>query len=119
MRALTLAWRRDKTRGEGGDDAVYHQPTLPTHADRAEAGQMTGFHDVPLTAVGAVPRYSTAPHIPGETSSHGSSQSDEYYQAQKLGYAGQRALNDQGIMHAHARKSSYGELEYGSDVKRG
>jgi hypothetical protein len=120
MRALTLAWRHDKTRGEGGADAVYHQPTLPTDADRAEAGQMTaGFHDVPLTAVGAVPRYSTAPHIPGKASSHGSSQSDEYYQAQKLGYAGQRALNDQGIMHAHVRKSSYGELEYGSDAKRG
>lgn len=119
LRALMLAWRCDKVRGEGGVDGVYHPPDLPSNSRGAGGSGMAGFHDVPLTSVGAVPRYSTTPHVRG--GSNGLSDVDEHYQAQKLGFAGQRdyetAVNKEGV-YSPGRKSSYGEVEYGSDVKR-
>src|SRR5690606_4593115 len=48
LRALTLAWSRDKTHPEGG----FYPPTLSANAaatDSAQTSEKSGFHDVPLT----------------------------------------------------------------------
>ena len=120
LRALTLAWRRDKTRGEGGVDAVFHPPPPPV--------EMTGFHDVPLNGNGPgdVPRYSTTPNAraPGNLGAstvtpgcRSADTSEQEYQDQKLGYAGHREYET--AVNKVSRVSSYAEVEYGQDVKRG
>ncbi|EEP80260.1 predicted protein [Uncinocarpus reesii 1704] len=123
LRAITLALRRDKPRGEGGIDATYHPPTPPApHA--VSSMEMSDFYNVPLTAIqnpngdgGMAPKYSTRPNVRG--GSRNSDRDEEEYQAQKLGYAGQRdyetALKkDGGPM---SRESSYGQVEYGNEKR--
>ncbi|KAL1959528.1 hypothetical protein VTO42DRAFT_1973 [Malbranchea cinnamomea] len=116
LRACMLSFRRDKTRGEGGVDAVYHPPTLPTDGG-ARAGTADGFTNIQLSAV---PRYSATPNVArsgsrgtDETLRRSLSSNEEYYQAQKLGFAKHEAEIVAGV----GRKSSYAEVEYGSDIK--
>ena len=101
IRVCIVSLRPEKTRGEGGIDAVM----------RGNASGPDGFTDVPLTAI---PPYSNTPHLArcgsGSDGTLGAdSASEEYYQAQKLGYAGQRELE---VENAYRRKSSYGQMEY-------
>ncbi|WEW60810.1 plasma membrane fusion protein prm1 [Emydomyces testavorans] len=127
IRALTLAFRRDKTRGEGGIDATYHPPVPPApHA--VSSMEMTDFYNVPLTRVadtsdgggggaGLAPKYSTTPNVRG--GSRSSDAEEDEYQAQKLGYAGQRdyeaALKRDGV--SMCRESSYGQVVYGGEKR--
>lgn len=120
LRALTLAWRRDKMRGEGGVDASFHPPPPP-------GMEMTGFHNIPLNGNGNgsddVPKYSTTPSARGignhsaGTGTATPCPSEADYQAQKLGYAGHRECET--AVNKVSRVSSYAEVEYGLDVKRG
>ncbi|KAK2779947.1 plasma membrane fusion protein prm1 [Emmonsiellopsis sp. PD_33] len=130
-RALTLWFRAGKTRGEGSGDSEFPHPN---------ARDPDGFNDVSLETVhngspiaigrghgiggndggvrvvdhNEVPRYTTSPNV-GRVRDD-----EEYYQDQKLGFAGQRdyeyALKRDG--GGHSRESSYGQVEYVNDVKR-
>lgn len=100
VRAVFLACKHDKTRGEGG---------LPVS------------RDIPLTEPvrpysGAAPAYErhASSHFPsfgriltGHT--RASAQVDEW-QDQKVGYAGERAT-PAAVHHGHVRSSSYGQVE--------
>ncbi|KAJ9295696.1 hypothetical protein DTO271G3_5719 [Paecilomyces variotii] len=102
IRALTLWWSRDRTRGEGAglthDHARNINPNGPSDAN--------GFTDVPLTAMPTVSRRGVA------VSSHDSD--EDHYPDEKVGFAGQRnydsALKVDNAAAA-VRESSY--VEYG------
>ncbi|EER23578.1 plasma membrane fusion protein prm1 [Coccidioides posadasii str. Silveira] len=120
LRALTLAFRRDKPRGEGGIDATYHPPA-PRAAHAVGSMEMSDFYNVPLTGVpnansdgGLAPKYSTTPHVRG--GSRGSDTDEEEYQAQKLGYAGQRDY-EAALNREMCRESSCGQVMYGSEKR--
>ncbi|KAK2736594.1 plasma membrane fusion protein prm1 [Myotisia sp. PD_48] len=112
IRALSLAFRRDKMRGEGGIDAIYHPPAISQMQPSVE---MRGFQDVSLASPNNfspnTPKFSAAPNV------RGLFPSSDGYQEQKLGFAGQRGyeVNPKQDMRA----SSYAEMEYGVDLKRG
>ncbi|EDN03792.1 plasma membrane fusion protein PRM1 [Histoplasma capsulatum] len=115
VRALTLWYGADKNRGDGSGDSEFpHPETLSRDA--------AGFSDIPLAtpthvspgmADTSVPVYTTRP--PAQAF-NGGYNAEDYYQEQKLGFAGQRELRRD--VEGHARKSSYGEVEYTNDVKR-
>ncbi|KAI1909918.1 plasma membrane fusion protein prm1 [Ophidiomyces ophidiicola] len=118
LRALTLAFRRDKTRAEGGIDATYHPPA--PHATTSM--EMSDFYNVPLTGVpnnadnGLAPKYSTTPNI--RSGSRGLDADEDEYQAQKLGYAGQRDYDAALQKDVKAtRRSSYGQVVYSGEKK--
>lgn len=112
LRACMVSLRAEKTRGEGGIDAVFRANTNV----HATAAGPDGFADVPLGTT-VPPQYGNDAQLArGGSSSDGTLrplQGEEFYQAQKLGYAGQRELE---VENGHGRKSSYGEVEY--DEKR-
>lgn len=103
LRALTLWFGRDKTRGEGGPDYSSQdyfgtaRPSSPspayesTRPDHAPAGVFPAFG-------GSEPALRRGP----------SDSSDEEWQDQKLGFAGQRPAPPIGL--AHLRSSSYGHV---------
>lgn len=109
LRALTLFWKREKNRGDGG--------TMPPANNVNPTPDPNGFMDVPLTTVRA---HSPPPVVPGYTPRATGTIPDEvdYYHDQKLGFAGQRdydsALNVPGGAPA-ARGSSY--VEYDSEKR--
>ncbi|EFR03870.1 hypothetical protein MGYG_06869 [Nannizzia gypsea CBS 118893] len=125
IRVLTLAWRRDRVRGDGGIDAIYHPPAIGARA--IPNIELNNFHDVPLNspaigsggagmALGAAPKYSATPNPPRSLHPTATS-NEEDYQAQKLGYAGQRDY--EMALQKDMRTSSHGQVEYGVDVKHG
>ena len=103
LRALTLWFGRDKTRGEGGPDYSnqdYFGPARPsspspayqrTEPDHAPAGSFPAF-GAPEPAVRRGPSVI----------------SEEEWQDEKLGFAGQRPAPPIGL--AHLRSSSYGHV---------
>ncbi|PGH36862.1 plasma membrane fusion protein PRM1 [[Emmonsia] crescens] len=117
IRALMLWFGPGKNRGDGNGDSEFpHAETISRDA--------AGFSDVPLAtpiharagvADTSAPVYSTRHDVPiqGLNRAH---DSENYYQEQKLGFAGQRELRRDG--GGHSRESSYGEVEYVNDVKR-
>ncbi|EGE79313.1 plasma membrane fusion protein PRM1 [Blastomyces dermatitidis ATCC 18188] len=117
IRALTLWFGPDKTRGDGNGDSEFpHPDTLPRDA--------AGFSDIPLATPTHVhpgmvdrsaPVCSTRHDSPGQGFNR-AHDAEDYYQEQKLGFAGQRELRRDG--GGHSRESSYGEVEYVNDVKR-
>ncbi|RAK97633.1 pheromone-regulated protein PRM1 [Aspergillus ibericus CBS 121593] len=130
LRALTLFWTRDKTRGEGGPAPLHSRPKPGSAGGRP--ADPNGFIDVPLTSL---PRnhHPAAMDAPDDTdaarsqpapryevaTSQGSSGSsgmvvphDWEYPAEKVGFAGQRnALQVDGV--SDLRGSSY--VEYGME----
>lgn len=126
LRALSVGLRRQKTRGEAGIDATYHAPA-PRAPHAVSSLEMSDFYNVPLTAVpgnehgdsGMAPKYSTTPNVRGGGARSSDTSDEEYYQAQKLGYAGQRdydsALKNNNGM-PKGRESSYGQV-YGSEKR--
>lgn len=130
IRALSLFYSREKNRGEGGGptDGGLDRST-PYHATSSD-----GFSEVPLTTVADAQRARPAPPpppafntvvFPQPTSTSGAPRGqavgeEEYYQDQKLGFAGQRNYDTalEGGTMARGRTSSYAELEYGADEKR-
>ncbi|KAA8648722.1 pheromone-regulated protein PRM1 [Aspergillus tanneri] len=115
IRALTLFWNRDRTRGNGGGGA----PPISSMASNPDAN---GFIDVPLTAIPKsdaprsqpAPRYEASPAVVGGA---GCSRSELEYEDEKLGFAGQRnygsALKVNGT--SDLRGSSY--VEYGMEKR--
>ncbi|GAD94478.1 hypothetical protein NFIA_105130 [Paecilomyces variotii No. 5] len=103
IRALTLWWGRDRTRGEGAGLSYGHtQNNNPNGNGPPDAN---GFTDVPLTAIPTVSRGVAV-------SSHDSD--EEHYPDEKVGFAGQRNYDSAlKVDHAGAatRESSY--VEYG------
>ncbi|KAJ5679314.1 Plasma membrane fusion protein prm1 [Penicillium macrosclerotiorum] len=109
-RALTLFWRQDRNRGEGGGhamDSVSHPPA-PVSGSR-------GFTDVPLNAIPknelgsihAVPQYE----IPAESTMR--VRGDISCADEKLGFAGQRDYESAVQVESApaARKSNYVEYD--------
>jgi len=102
-RALMLMSKREKNRGEGG---------VAYTVNRDE----NGFEDVNLRTprgipTGPAPRYSLTPKMSGAQDLGPFAEphhDDDYYQSQKLGFAGQR---DPIIQGGHSRSSSYVEYE--------
>ena len=103
LRALTLWFGRDKTRGEGG----------PSYAREEFAGTSRPFSPSPAYE-STRPEEAHASAFPAfEASDPGlkrgpSDSSDEAWQDQKLGFAGQRPAPPIGL--AHLRSSSYGHV---------
>ncbi|PGH27248.1 hypothetical protein AJ80_00958 [Polytolypa hystricis UAMH7299] len=118
VRACMLTYRRDKNRGEGGND-----PNPMVIAPTGPDGE--GFNNIPLgpvhgnrgfgTDADVVPQYSTNPNA--YSAGHRGTPDSEFEYEQKLGFAGHR--NDAAVQSDHTRSSSYGQLDYGSDIKRG
>jgi len=119
LRALTLFWRREKNRGDGGrmpppsDHNINHPP------------DPNGFTDVPLSTVHdntrdydqPVPGYSSTVKATGD---HAVEDETDYYQDEKLGFAGHRnydsgLLKVPGTSPAVRVSSYYGE--YGSEKR--
>ncbi|KAL1883747.1 plasma membrane fusion protein prm1 [Paecilomyces lecythidis] len=104
IRALTLWWSRDRTRGEGAGLTYNHTHNNPNN-DGNGPPDANGFTDVPLTAV---PTVSQGVAV----SSHDSD--EEHYPDEKVGFAGQRNY-DTALKVDHnggaIRESSY--VEYG------
>jgi len=101
IRALTLWFGRDKTRGEGGV-GDFHIETQGTS------------QDIPMATVNRpesreLPKYSARAE-----STHVSSLPDIDYQEQKFGFAGQRNYDDslrrEETKGGHSRVSSHGEV---------
>ncbi|KAK2768449.1 plasma membrane fusion protein prm1 [Arachnomyces sp. PD_36] len=127
IRALTLFHSREKNRGDGGgpvDGGV--NGSTPYHATSTD-----GFSEVPLTSVVDArqarpappppPTFNTAVFTrPSEATRAQPANEEEYYQDQKLGFAGQRDYDTalEGGQLARGRTSSYAELEYPLDEKR-
>ena len=107
IRAMTLWWGRDRTRGEGGGHAM---DPIPSHP--GPVTDPSGFTDVPLTAISkntfgsihAVPQY--------EANAAGSRAQTNSYD-EKLGYAGQRNYDSalQVDTPPALRKSNYVEYD--------
>lgn len=105
IRAMTLWFSPHKVRGEGGTDDA------STADDR---------NNVPLTIVTEPPKYD---HVREYFHQRDDSQASENdYQSQKLGFAGQRdylaSVRPEDMKSAHVRNSSYGELLGDADAKR-
>lgn len=104
VRALFLACKRSKTRGEGGPayarDIPLERPVRP-YSSAAPAYEPA---DGPDT-VTRFPAFASMPSDRGVDP-----RSEEEWQDRKLGYAGERGPADQ-ITAAHARTSSYGHVE--------
>jgi len=100
LRALTLWFGRDKTRGEGGVDHFRSDPP-PDGLD--------GFDNVPLGEMQTIqpgpptpaPKYSQS--VETEAKENPFSHSDDRYLDQKIGYAGQRNFSRQDTGHAYGR----------------
>jgi len=111
IRALTLFYGRDKNRGEGG---------MPYTVDRDDHG----FENVSLGPPKNIPshpapEYTATPQMSGAKNMGPFADpppDDEYYQSQKLGFAGQRNY-DIALNGGHSRSSSYVEFGRG-DEKR-
>lgn len=103
-RALYLACKRSKTRGEGGPpytgDIPLERPVRP-YSSAAPAYE-------PPRGPDTVTRFSTFNSMPSDREVD--SKSDEEWQDRKVGYAGERGPPDQ-ITAAHTRTSSYGQVE--------
>ncbi|EEH20896.1 plasma membrane fusion protein PRM1 [Paracoccidioides brasiliensis Pb03] len=117
IRALMLWFRPGKTRGDGNGDSEFPHPAMISR-------DMQGFIDIPLrTPVhgrpavvdASVPGYNARPTITVQGLNR-ARDAEDYYQEQKLGFAGHRELRRDG--EGHSRKSSYGEVEYANDVKK-
>lgn len=103
LRALSLFWSRERTRGEGGGGAP--MPAAPADSH--------GFVDVPLTAIPDVASHSQpAPRYEGPAPALAVSR-DIPYGDEKLGSVGQKALHVDGI--SDLRGSSY--VEYGMEKR--
>lgn len=130
IRAYSLFYSRGKTRGDGGgpaDNGV--DGNTPYHATGTD-----GFSEVPLTSVADAQRARPAPPPPPAFNTAVFNQppppsgaprgqavnEEEYYQDQKLGFAGQRDYDTAlaGGQPARGRTSSYAEFEYPIDEKR-
>jgi hypothetical protein len=102
IRALTLWFGRDKTRGEGG-------------APNVLAETQDELHGIPMTTVERPTSTEPAPKYSAsvDTAVSGTSQDDEY-QEQKFGFAGQRnydnSLRREATKGGHSRVSSHGEV---------
>ncbi|PWY87335.1 hypothetical protein BO94DRAFT_556796 [Aspergillus sclerotioniger CBS 115572] len=130
LRALTLFWTREKNRGEGGPAPLNSRPKPGSGPDP------NGFIDVPLTSLPRTyaasadvadaadaadaarsqpaPRYevATSQGSPGSSGSSGVVVPTEWeYPAEKVGFAGQRNLQVDGV--SDLRGSSY--VEYGME----
>ena len=119
VRALTLWFGQDKVRGEGGTGEAYVISSDPNG----------NFHDVPLGPVNAMdergpaPKYQPSPSMTEyQVDRNNPFASDEDYQAQKLGFAGQRdyssSLRCDDSKQGHQRVSSHGEVFGDGDTKR-
>lgn len=117
-RALTLWFKRDRLRGEGGtDDAHVINNSDPN-----------GFHDIPLTTIhepdmrGPAPKYQPSVSVNEYFTKDNPFSHEDDYQDQKLGFAGQRdyesSLRVGDSKPGHIRQSSYGEVLSESDIKR-
>ena len=104
VRALYLAFKRTKTRGEGGPsyagDIALEQPVRP-YSSAAPAYESPRGHDT----VTPFPTFASMPSERGVDP-----RSEEEWQDRKLGYAGERGPADQ-VTAIHARTSSYGHVE--------
>lgn len=105
IRALTLWWGRDRTRGEGSGLTYNHTRNNNPNPNNGPP-DANGFTDIPLTAVPVASRGVSV-------SSHGSD--EDHYPDEKLGFAGQRNYDSALKVDntAAARGSSY--VEYGSE----
>lgn len=116
IRALTLWFGRDKLRGEGGEAYII------------DSGHNTNSNDVPMRTVQVIdergpPKYQPSPSV----TEYQADRNDPFaheddYQAQKLGFAGQREydtlpVDDSKRGHIQ-RMSSYGEVVGNGDMKR-
>lgn len=119
LRALTLFWRREKNRGDGG------RMPPPSDHNINNPPDPNGFTDVPLSTVHdntrdydqPVPGYSSTVKATGD---HAVEDETDYYQDEKLGFAGHRnydsgLLKVPGTSPAVRVSSYYGE--YGSEKR--
>ncbi|OAX84816.1 plasma membrane fusion protein PRM1 [Emergomyces africanus] len=109
IRALTLWFGHGKTRGDGNGDSEF--PHLKWHLEMRRVSVMCLLQLQPMRVQ---PR-RTRPNEPIQ-GFNPANDGEDYYQEQKLGFAGQRELRRDG--GGHSRESSYGEVEYVNDVKR-
>lgn len=104
-RALILFFGRDKNRGEGG--VAYTVNRDDNGFETVDIGHTKEIPNHPA------PRYSTAAQMSGarDAGPHADpTHNEDYYQAQKLGFAGQRNY-DTALKGGHSRTSSYAEYE--------
>ncbi|PLB35108.1 pheromone-regulated protein PRM1 [Aspergillus candidus] len=138
LRALSLFWTRDKTRGEGGPAPALRVHVPPPPHSHHSSPNSSGFIDVPLTAMPnpasyggrqhdvnngggdadddisrtqPAPRYEVA--TAGQTRVNMPAVSEAQYQDEKLGFAGQRPLMVDG--GPDLRGSSY--VEYAGEKR--
>jgi hypothetical protein len=111
VRALTLFYGRDKNRGEGG--VAYTVNRDVNGFETVDLGHAKGIPQDPA------PRYSAAAQMSGARDAGpfaDPTNNDDYYQARKLGFAGQRNY-DTALKGGHSRSSSYVEFGRGEEKR--
>lgn len=101
IRALTLWFGRDKTRGEGGVGETYTET-------------QENFSGIPIGAVDRPPTRDLPKYSVNANTSDLSTLPEDDYQEQKIGFAGQRDYDDslrrEATQGGHSRVSSHGEV---------